>query len=921
LAPNTRFGPYQILSALGAGGMGEVYRARDTQLNRDVAIKVLLPTVANDPDRLARFRREAQLLASLNHPSIAHIYGIEEVGGTIALILELVEGEELSQRVWRGPMPVAEALPIARQIADALEAAHGQGIVHRDLKPANIKVSDDGAVKVLDFGLAKAIDPSAASGLEANSPTLSMHATHAGVILGTAAYMSPEQAGGQPVDKRSDLWSFGVVLFEMLTGKPVFAGETVTHLLAAVLRSEPDWTALPPETPPAIQRLLRRCLVKDRKRRLDSAAAARLDLDEALAGLTAEAVTAAAPPPAAGRRWVAPTIAAVAAGALVAALATWQLTRVPPVASQLVRFVVAPPDLVFSTSSLDHDIAITPDGTRFVYQTGTNDQTSELHVRAIDQLEAVQLPGLTGARGPFISPDSRWIGFFSRLNDAGAIMGSSALKKVSITGGPPIVIGRSEGEGMGASWGSDDTIVFATTDKSTGLLRVSAGGGDPTVLTRPDPRQGEFDHVLPFVLPGGGAVLFTIWQMNSNLEEARIAVLDVKTGERKTLVRGGTDAEYVDPSPGSGAGYLVYAAAGTLRAVRFDPVRLEVLSDPVPIVGQVMTKPNGTGNFSISRTGALVHFVGSPPVTQGIADRSLAWIDRNGREEPLSAATHAYLFPRLSPDGAKIVLDIRDHENDIWIWNLAGAALARITFDPTIDFSPVWTTDGSRVVFGSFRSDPTALYTQLADGTGNARLVLKDARPLAPNSMTPDGKYLVTRVGTVGEYDLGLVALEGVAKVQLLIHTKFNEQNGEVSPDGRWLAYQSNESGQDEIYVRPFPAVDEGRWQVSSGGGRHPAWSRNGRELFYTDTKAQALMAAPVQTTSNFGTGNPAKIVDMRAYITDPTARPYDVSPDGLKFLMVKKSTIGDRPASTSSGSMNVILNWFEELKARVPAR
>ena len=895
--------------------MGEVYRARDSKLNRDVAIKVLLPAVADDPDRLARFSREAQVLASLNHPNIAHIYGLEDADGLQALVLELVEGEDLAQRIARGALPLDEALPIARQIADALEAAHEQGIIHRDLKPANIKVRPDGTVKVLDFGLAKAMDIGGPPGAETmNSPTLSVHATQAGIILGTAAYMSPEQAAGKVVDKRSDLWSFGVVVLEMLTGRTVFVGETMTYVLAAVLKTDPDWTALPPETPPAIRRLLRRCLEKDRKRRLDSAAAARLELDEALSAAPAEAL------PASTRRGVPMTIAAVCVGALIAAFATWWLMRVVPSESQSVRFMVLPADPVLSTSSLDHDVAMSPDGTRFVYQSGTNDQTSELHVRAIDQIDAVHLRGITGARGPFISPDSHWIGFFSRVSDTGSIVGTS-LKKVSMTGGPPIVICRTEGEGLGASWGADDTIVFATNDRTTGLLRVSAGGSEATVLTRPDPRQGEFDHVLPFVMPGGRQVLFTIVLQNSLLEDDRIAVLDLKTGERKTLIRGGSDAAYVSPSTGSGhAGYLVYAAAGTLRAVRFDPDRLEVLSDPVPVVEQVRTKPNGTANFSVSRTGALVYVTGGVE-TQGIADRALAWVDRQGREEAIPAPTRAYLFPRLSPDGTKIALDIRDQENDIWIWDLMRASLTRLTFDPAIDFSPVWTTDGRRVMFGSQRSDPTALYAQLADGAGSARLVMKGAKALAPNSMTPDGKQMVAREGTPGAYDLALVHLEGNPRTEPLIHTRFNEQNGEVSPDGRWLAYQSNESGQDEIYVRPFPAVEGGRWQVSTGGGQHPLWARNGRELFYDDPKAQALMSAPVQTTENFGTGNPAKILDLRPYSFAPTARPYDLSLDGQRFLMIRKTAVGDRTPTPTSSSMTVVLNWFEELKIRVPTK
>ena len=585
--------------------MGEVYRARDVKLNRDVAIKVLLPAVANDPDRLARFSREAQVLASLNHPNIAHIHGLEEAGGVTALVLELVDGEDLAQRIARGPLPLDEALPIARQIADALEAAHEQGIIHRDLKLANIKVRPDGTVKVLDFGLAKAVDPAGTSSANAmNSPTLSIHATKAGIILGTAAYMSPEQARGKAVDRRADVWAFGCVLFEMLTGRRAFPGDDVTDTIVSVVSKEPDWSALPSTVPFDVRRLLTRCLKKDPKARMRDIGEARLAIDEGPSAVTtasvadAHAGSGSTPATRTPREVLAAATVSLLVGAGLAGAITWMLTRSTPPLVQPVRFTVTPPgQFVLSTVSPDRDVAISPDGTHLVYQTGTSASTSELHVRAIDQLESVPLRGLAGARWPFISPDGRWIGFLSQATaDAGAF----ELKKVAMTGGPAIALCRIAGVLHGASWGPDDTIVFATDDRLTGLLRVPAGGGDPAVLTRPDTERGEFDHVLPFVLPGGGAVLFTILPQSNTAGNSQVAALDLKTGQRKTLIRGGSHAEYVDSSPGAGrVGYLVDAAAGTLRAVRFDPARLEVLSDPVPVVEQVTTKANGTADFGV----------------------------------------------------------------------------------------------------------------------------------------------------------------------------------------------------------------------------------------------------------------------------------------------------------------------------------
>jgi eukaryotic-like serine/threonine-protein kinase len=908
LEPGFALGPYRIERLIGVGGMGEVYRARDTKLGRAVALKILPDAFASDPDRLARFQREAKTLASLNHPNIGGIHGLEEADGVKALVLELVEGDDLSQRIALGPLPIEEALPIAKQIADALEAAHEHGIIHRDLKPANIKVREDGTVKVLDFGLAKALDPASGAGVDGmSSPARGMLVTEPNVVLGTAAYMSPEQARGRPVDKRADLWAFGAVLYEILTGRRAFEGEHVSDTLAHVLMTDPDWSALPASTPVPIRRLLRRCLEKDRKRRLDSAAGARLEIEEALTAPSAADGAAAQHGPAPRRRTVAIASVVFVAGVVVTALSTWALMRPAPAKLQPVRFAI-----VLSAAQpmrgFNRDLAVSPDGTHLVYASGAPGD-GRLMVRAIDQLDFVPLGGITGASGPFFSPDGRWIGFFS-----GTIGGE--LRKVSITGGPPVSLGRTQGGSGGASWGLDDTIVFAMLPSApnAGLLRVPASGGEPTVLTTPDAAHGEQQHLFPSVLPGGRAVLFTITSRGP-IENAQVAVLDLTTGQRKTLIRGGSQAEYVDPSTGSGqGGYLVYAVAGALRAVRFDPVKLEVLSDPVPVVESVRMLPNGTAEFSVSRQGTLVYVPGGVAATA----RSLVWVDRQGHEESIAAPPRAYDMPRLSPDGTRVAVSISDQDLDIWIWDLARHTLTRLTDAPGRDWYPVWTPDGRRIVFSSERAGGVAW--QAADNTGTAeRLTTSPPYMQGPASISPDGTLLIVNESLPKTgWDLRVLRLEGQAggsrPTEPLVQTTAAEMHGELSPDGHWLAYQSDESGQNQIWVRPFPNVDGGHWQISTSGGITPVWARNGKELFYLDGN-NAVTSVPIQTVPTFSAGTPTKLFDGR-YVGSPFWRTYDVSPDGERFLMIKDNTTGDQ--TSTPASMVVVLNWFEELKQRV---
>ena len=917
-------GPYRIDQLIGKGGMGEVYRARDTQLGRDVALKILPSSFAADPERLGRFEREARLLAALNHPHIAAIYGVEEAApssgsgqATVrALVLELVEGETLADRVARGPVLVAEALPIARQIAEALEAAHEKGIIHRDLKPANIKITPEGVVKVLDFGLAK-IGATERSGPDlSQSPTITTGATREGVMMGTVAYMSPEQARGQTVDKRTDIWAFGCVLFEMLTGTRAFPGEDASDTIARVLMKEPEWHALPPSTPPAIRTLIRRCLAKDRRERLPDAAVARLEINEALAAPSSDPVATMMrlPRMPLWRRAVAPALTLILGG-LIVGLASWFLTRPTPPRVTRLTVTLSGAAALGTTGSFPR-LAISPDGARLAY---VGAGARQIVVRALDELQptAIQIEGEVGSL--FFSPDGQWIGFFDVVN---------TLRKVATFGGPPVTVSRTAGTPTGASWSPDDTIIFTTSDPaSSGLLRVAAGGGEPEVLTTPNRDRGELSHQTPQVLPGGQAVLFTITTGGGGPDAAQIAVLDLTTREQKVLIRSGSQARYVP------TGHLVYGVPGALWAVAFDLRRLEVVGRPVPVLEQVITTFVGVADWSISDDGTLVYV---PGVAQAAPTSTLVWVDRQGREEPLKAPPRAYVYPRLSPDGTRVAVDARDQDFDTWIWDLARETLTRLTFDPRVDSHPAWTPDGLRVVFRSGRHGPFNLFWQAADGAGAVERLTESPNNQFPSAFSPDGTRLVFReeTATTGA-DLMVLALEerrraqrpspgvggrersATSDVRPLVQTTFDELNGEISPDGRWMAYQSNESGREEIYVRPFPEADRGRRQVSTGGGTRPLWARSGKELFYVGASG-AVMSVAVEGGSAFRSGSPTRLFEG-SYRLGAAGRTYDVSSDGQRFLMVKP--VGSLEQTAAPSSLIVVQNWFEELKRLVPAR
>jgi Tol biopolymer transport system component len=918
LGAGTRLGAYEIVRLLGSGGMGEVYCARDSKLNRNVALKVLPEAFALDPDRLARFNREAQLLASLNHPHIAAIYGFEESNGVRALVLELVEGPTLADRVAQGAIPIAEALQIAKQVAEALEAAHEQGIIHRDLKPANVKVREDGTVKVLDFGLAKAMQSTGALTANAmNSPTISLQATHAGILLGTAAYMSPEQARGQGVDKRSDIWAFGAVLYEMITSRRAFEADDISATLAFVITKEPDWTVLPATTPAPIRRLLRRCMEKDLKRRVPDIAVARIEINDTLTTPADDADSDSAlgtgVPRARWRRalpFLTVAILATAAGVL----ATWVAVTRPSQAQspRLTRYAVTLPaaqPLAFSIN--DRDLALSPDGTQLVYTAGAQ---AELMVRPLDQLDALPVAGIANARAPFFSPDGRWIGFFDQLDEGlttGPVVRRGVLKKVSISGGPPIAIWPLTGASRGASWGPDDSIVFATSDPSTGLLRVRASGGEPEVLTKPDPARGERDHYFPSVLPGARGVLFTITA--GGVADRQVAVLDLKTGQRRTLIRSGSQAEYVE------SGHLIYTDGGALWAVRFDLATLNVVGNPVPLIEHVLTV--GAADFTISTHGTLVYV----PVGGG-RSRSLVWVTRQGTEEPTAAPPGGYASARLSPDGKRVVLQISDQSHDIWTWDFAREKLTRLTFSGG-SYNPLWTPDGRHIIFGSLRNAPDTsnLFRRAADGTGVEERLTTSAHQQRANAISPDGTRVVfEELMPAAGYDFMLLSLQGTPRVEPLLQTPFDERNAAISPDGGWMAYESNESGQFQIYMRPFPNVVDARYQISTAGGRTPAWSPNGHEMFFVNRTS--IMAVTVQLTPTFSAGNPTKLFDAPSVLLDGrfintgTQRTYDISRDGQRFLMIKAHTVSDE-RNAPPASMIVVQNWFEEVKARMPLK
>jgi len=863
--------------------MGEVYQAHDSNLRRDVAIKVLPEAFAHDADRLARFQREAKMLAQLNHPNIATIYGLEHSDGTHYLVMELVSGENLAERVRRdGAVPVEEAMVIAKQIAEALEAAHEKGIIHRDLKPANVKLTPEGKVKVLDFGLAKAFEGDPSSVDMSNSPTLSQAATMQGVILGTAAYMSPEQARGRAVDKRTDIWAFGCVLYELLTGKQTFHGEDITEILASVVKSEPDWTALPAKIPSTIRTLLGRCLRKDKRQRISDATDIRIEIEDALAApATAEPIAAAIGTGVLGRRTLLVGAGCLLAGSIVAAIAVWNLKPTPaPAPKPVTRTVITLPADQRLAVGENPEVAISPDGKLLVYA-ALQGGVQQLYLRAMDSLEARAIPGTDGAVNPFFSPDSQSLGFFA----------GGKLKKVSVNGGGATTLGDVASP-RGASWGSQGTIVF-TPSIGGAVQQMPEAGGAAKPLTQL--AKGDANHRWPEVLPDGEAVLFV-----SGLLGTQVAVHVTGTGEQRILVPvpGSTQPRY------AASGHLLYVQGSTLMAAPFDVRRQALTGEAVPVVENVQRDPTtGAAQYSISATVSLIYVSGGSQVDQS----RLVWVSRDGKEQPLAAPPRAYDRPRISPDGRKVAVG---QDGQVWLYELARDTMTRFTFEGSSNILPVWTPDGSRITFMSNKDGPLSVFWQKADGSGGMEKLTSSEYLRAPLSWSADGQLLsFVELNPTTGYDIWVLDMKDRKAVPFL-RTPFYEV-GWFSPDGRWMAYNSNESGRFEVYVQPYPGPG-GKWQISTDGGMDVRWSANGRELTYRN--GDKMMAVDITTQPAFSAGKPKMLFEGPYVPPSPNNSFYDLSADGQRFLMVKPTE-----QAQAATQIVVVQNWFEELKQKVP--
>jgi Tol biopolymer transport system component len=885
---------YRIVEKLGEGGMGVVWKAVDTTLDRQIAIKVLPEAFARDVERLARFEREAKVLAALNHPNIAGIYGLHEHDGNRFLAMELVPGEELAARIDRRPMPLAEALDIGRKIAEALEAAHAAGVIHRDLKPANIKLTPDGKVKVLDFGLAKALtsDPISGETDVGLSPTMTSAGTVVGMILGTAAYMSPEQARGQTVDTRADVWAFGVVLFEMVCGKRLFYGKTVSDTLASVLKIEPDWNDLPDETPPGVRRLLRRCLAKEPEDRLHHIADARIEIREALAGGSPEELDGAeaVAEPKHERSFLPWAVAVL--GIAIAGVALWlgnpfAKTALSPTVSLAAPF---PAGTRLYSDQLGN-LAVSPAG-RHLAVVLIRDGVQKIYFRTLDDPRIAPIEGTEDATTPFFSPDSRWLGFAA----------DGKLKKVSVDGGTPLTICDAVGINRGASWGPGDVVVFAP-GVDTGLVMVPGSGGTQTPITTLDDESNERTHRWPHVLPDGDAVLFTVGFLDSSesYEESPIDAVRISTGERKRVLEGASFARYVD------SGHLIFARGGFLFAVPFDPDTLEMRGTPVPVMEGVMgSRSSGLAYMDVSDNGLLTFIAGA----QTSARRVLAWAYPDGTTERLAAPPHTYNAPRLAPDGRSVAVTLLgDTSADTWIYDLERETMTRLTFEGN-NFVPVWSPDGKWIALASDRSGRSAVYRKPADGGGDAELLLdaEDAT-YTPNSWSQDGRYLAVD-DAAGSSNISILSIDDGTLTEFL-HTDHDEYMAAFSPDGNWIAYKADESGRHEIYVRPFPGPG-GKWQISVNGGSEPYWARDGSRLFFRDD--QQLLAVDVEVgDGSFRAGRPRTVVEDVEQLAPEQS--YAVDANGERFLKLVRADEGE----SGPDRVVVVVNWFDELRRRSP--
>ena len=877
LQSGTRLGPYSVTAKIGEGGMGEVYQARDTKLDRDVALKVLPEAFTSDPDRLARFEREAKVLASLNHPNIGSIYGLEEAEGVRALVLELVEGPTLADRIKQGPIPLDEALPIAKQIAEALEAAHEAGVIHRDLKPANIKVKADGTVKVLDFGLAKAFqaDPS-------NVSTVTVAGTEAGAILGTPAYMSPEQSRGRPVDKRTDVWAFGCVLFEMLTGLRAFGADTHSDTVAAILGRDPHWLALPSAAPSGLAGLLRRCLRKDHARRQRDLGDVSIELEELRDLRQADQAPwhRDVQPRAPRSLSLAWTIAGLGV-VVTTAVVVWSVTRPsPPSAVTRTLLSVAPANRIAMNNN-GQNMAISRDG-RWLAFGGTTGTDRQLYLRNLAEGEARAVAGTAGARYPFFSPDGQWVGFFDGV--------AGQLKKVAVTGGTPVTLCAAPAA-RGESWGENGMIVFASPSRAA-LSQVSEDGGTPEPVTELDISRGETTHRQPRLLPGGHAVLFKT-QGTSN-DDTHIWGQSLTTGDRHRLVE---DANFATYSP---TGHLVYVQGGSLMAAPFDPDRLELLGPAVTVVDASV----GTvQQFTLSDSGLLVYATGDSPA----AGRRLVWVSREtGEAQPLAAPSGGYFHAHLSPDDERILVD---SAQGVGVFEIASGVFERLGAGNWV----VWAPDGRRVTYARRQAGTVYdIFGRPSDGSGTEEaLVVRDLSQM-PQAWSPDGRTLAFAeqdlAGVAG--GIWLLSLDGDPTAEPWLQTPAIENEAQFSPDGRWIAYSSNQTGRVEVYVRSLDG-DVTR-PITTEGGSAPRWSEDGRELFYRS--GNGMFVVEVSTDGRFERGLPSLLFEG-PYLEDVNGiASYDVTGNAERFLMITRGESG-----AAQMQLNVVLNWHQELLERVP--
>jgi eukaryotic-like serine/threonine-protein kinase len=877
LLPHDSLGPYEILEPIGKGGMGEVYRARDPRMGREVAIKISAEQFSE------RFAREVHAIASLNHPNVCILHDV----GPDYLVMELVEGPTLAERIADGPIPLEEALPIARQICDALEAAHEKGIVHRDLKPGNIKLRPDGTVKVLDFGLAKVGGTPTASSDE--SPTLSMQATQAGVVLGTAAYMAPEQARGKPIDKRADIWAFGIVFHEMLTGRRMFQGEDLTDTIAAVVREKADVS----DAPPQVRRVLEKCLDKDPRKRLRDISGVGLLLDDARVAASVNHASVRTP---SRLLWAVATVAAITTIGL--AILAWVHFREQPAALQAVEFnVEPPPDTVFAL--VYGGYAPSPDGRYVVFAAGPGaaPQSSRLWLRPLQSLEARPLAGTEGGNFPTWSPDSRSLAFVS----------NGQLKRIDIEGGAPLTLGSALVTPVTptGTWNRDGVILFGSGD---GLKRVAASGGETTLLTTVDRAANETGHGYPQFLPDGERFLYFVASANPNVQGMYASSL-THPEQRKQIVRTAAKAVYVPPRA-IYAGYLLWLQDQTLVAQRFDAATLGRSGDPITIAREVGLNPTAPmrGAFWASESGVLIYFSNPPGIK-----RPLLWIGPDGKHIGDAMPQDATQSPALSPDGTRIAIDrVFERGNpDIWIWESARQTMTRLTFDPGIDASPIWSPDGRQVAFGSDRDNGVMqVYVKEASGAGQERRLTGGMSPRIPLDWSSDGKYLLIRESGPNRenWDLAALPLDGNQQPIPVVHSNFNESIGRISPNGEWLAYRSNDSGRDEIYIQAFPAPGangraNGKWQISNNGASDMKWRHDGRELYYESLDGRLMAVELDAGPTGVSARMPRELFLMNSDVG--VLHSFDATPDGQRFLV-----LGTSPTAATETQLRVITNW-----------